>query len=187
MMECLPHTSDSGVDLTTLGLLSDTHGRGDTAHAAVALLLAGGADTFIHLGDVGSPEVIDALAVNLPGTDRRAEAHLVFGNCDWESNALSVYARDLGVIVHEPAGDLTIDGKRIVFTHGHVSRVMDQAIESGADYLLHGHTHVQCDERLGTTRVINPGALFRASRHTVATLTPATGACRVLEVTSVLR
>ncbi len=141
----------------------------------------------IHLGDVGSVEVIDALAVRPAGLDQQVEAHLVFGNCDWESDALARYARDLGVIEHGRAGELTVDGKRVVFTHGHVASLMDRAIESGAEYLLHGHTHQQSDDTVGQTRVINPGALFRACRHTVALLTPTSGELRVYEVASVAR
>ncbi|MEO0477515.1 MAG: YfcE family phosphodiesterase [Planctomycetota bacterium] len=175
------------MNVTTLGLLSDTHGRAETARDAVELLLDHGADLLIHLGDVGTAEVIDALAVSTDGTDNQVEAHLVFGNCDWESAALSRYADDLGVVVDGLSGELTIDGKRIVFTHGHERRVVDAAIESGADYLLHGHTHLQSDDTVGQTRVINPGALFRARRHTVALLTPASGTLEVLEVASVVR
>ena len=173
--------------MTTLGLLSDTHGRAGIARDAVELLLDHGADMLIHLGDVGSAEVIDCLAATHESTHQQVEAHLVFGNCDWEAQALTRYAQDLGVIVHDPAGEMTIDGKRLMFTHGHINRVMDHAIESSADYLLHGHTHLQSDTVIGSTRVINPGALFRASRHTVALLTPANGKCQVLEVARVVR
>ena len=151
------------------------------------LLLNHGAEVLIHLGDVGSPEVIDALAVSRPSDGQQVEAHLVFGNCDWEAKPLARYARDLGVIVHEPAGDLVVDGKRIFFTHGHLNSVMEHAIEQGVDYLLHGHTHVQSDHLMGPTRVINPGALFRASRYTVALLAPAPGDLQVLEVASIVR
>ncbi|RLS46748.1 MAG: metallophosphoesterase, partial [Planctomycetota bacterium] len=42
--------------------------------------------------------------------------------------------------------------------------------KEGVDYLLHGHTHVCRDERHGATRIINPGALHRASEFTVALL-----------------
>ena len=157
------------------------------ARAAVELLLDRGADMLIHLGDVGTPEVIDALAANRPGTDQQIEAHLVFGNCDWESKPLAIYARDLGVIAHDLKGEMTLDGKRIVFTHGHVNAVMDEALESGADYLLHGHTHLQADDVISRTRVVNPGALFRARRHTVALLTPGSGELQVLEVASGVR
>ena len=173
--------------MTTLGLLSDTHGHSGIAHDAVELLLEHGADILIHLGDVGSAEVIDALAVQHASTGQQVQAHLVFGNCDWEAKALSRYAEDLGVIVHGRAGEMIIQGKRLVFTHGHDDREMNQAIESSADYLLHGHTHQQSDHSIGRTRVINPGALFRARRHTVALLTPASGKLQVLEVSSVMR
>jgi len=173
--------------VTTLGLLSDTHGRAETARDAVELLVEHGADMLIHLGDVGSAQVIDALAAPHASAGKQIESHLVFGNCDWETKALTQYAQDLGVIVHDPAGEIIIDGKRLVFTHGHINRVMEQAIQSEASYLLHGHTHVHRDDTVGSTRVINPGALFRAKRHTVALLTPASGQCRVLDVGSVVR
>lgn len=173
--------------MTILGLLSDTHGRAEIARVAVDLLLDHGAEVLIHLGDVGTPEVIDALAVHRPGVDVQIESHLVFGNCDWESKPMTRYAMDLGVVVHDPAGELEIDQKRVFFTHGHDNGLMSQAIDSAADYLLHGHTHLARDERVQETRVINPGALFRASRHTVALLTPGSGALRVLDLASVLR
>lgn len=38
------------------------------------------------------------------------------------------------------------------------------------DYILCGHTHIAADYQRGATRIINPGALHRASVHTVATL-----------------
>lgn len=170
-----------------LGLLSDTHGRAEIARDAVEMLLDHGADILIHLGDVGTVAVIDALAAVRPGTHQPIESHLVFGNCDWESKPLAKYARGLGVTVHEPAGELLIDDKRVAFTHGHLHAVMDHAIGNRVDYLLHGHTHLQADDVVRQTRVINPGALFRASRHTVALLTPGTGELQVLEVASVVR
>lgn len=34
----------------------------------------------------------------------------------------------------------------------------------GADFLLHGHTHVPCDERIGSTRVLNPGTVGKANK-----------------------
>ena len=173
--------------MTTLGLLSDTHGRAAIARDAVQLLLQHGADRLVHLGDVGSVEVIDAMAANHLATGEQIEAHLVMGNCDWEIKALTQYAQTLGIAAYVTAGEMVVDEKRVVFTHGHVNEVMKDAIDSRADYLLHGHTHLQSDHVTGSTRVINPGALFRASKHTVALLTPETGELRVLEVAGVAR
>ena len=42
----------------------------------------------------------------------------------------------------------------IAFTHGHMPRLLDDAIREGVDYLLHGHTHQLRDERIERTRVI---------------------------------
>lgn len=151
------------------------------------MLIEQGADLLIHLGDIGSVEVIDALAATHPTTGSQIEAHAVLGNCDHDADALARYAQDLGVEMHPRFGAFEIDGKRIVFTHGHLGSVLQDAIADGTDYLLHGHTHLRSDDRVGKTRVINPGALFRAAQHTVALLTPASGGLRVLEVAGVAR
>lgn len=151
------------------------------------LLIEHGADALIHLGDVGSTGVIDALAAVHPDTGQQIQAHLVFGNTDYETGQLERYAKDLGIAVHRPSGQIEVDGRTIGFTHGHLAGVMDRFLAWGVDYLLHGHTHRVEDSQRGQTRVINPGALFRASRLTAALLTPGTDTLRVLEVASVSR
>jgi predicted phosphodiesterase len=75
-----------------------------------------------------------------------------------------------------------VDAKRIAFTHGHELPAMRAAVTGGAHYLIHGHTHELRDERTAGTRIINPGALHRAPRFTVATLEPATDQLTILEV-----
>ncbi|MFA7236977.1 MAG: metallophosphoesterase family protein [Phycisphaeraceae bacterium] len=160
--------------LAKIGLLSDSHGRAATTQRAVRLLIGHGAEMLIHLGDVGTVEVIDALLEPLPrdaGPDASPlDVYLVFGNTDWDADALGRYARSLGLHVSHPVGRLQCDGKTIVFQHGHQDAAMEAALASGADYLLHGHTHRTRDQRIGPTRVINPGALFRAAQYTVALL-----------------
>lgn len=173
--------------MKTIGLISDTHGRADSAQHAVQVLLDHGADCLIHLGDVGSTACVDALADTDPATAKQVEAHLVFGNCDFDAASLGRYALGLGIHVHQPFGQLDVDGCKIAFTHGHLGSVMDHLLAEAPDYLLHGHTHLLADERHGPTRIINPGAMFRASRHTVALLEPASGNLRVLEVAGIPR
>ena len=157
-----------------IGLLSDSHGRAGTTQAAVRLLIAEGADLLIHLGDIGSEAVIDAL---VEGVDQRGRlrpgVHIVFGNTDHDAAALGRYAERLGVAVDHPAGRIDVGGRTIAFTHGHLSAEMRAPLDAGVDYLIHGHSHRQRDERIGPTRVINPGALFRAPTHTAALLDPA--------------
>jgi predicted phosphodiesterase len=79
-----------------------------------------------------------------------------------------------------------IEGRSIAVFHGHEPQFLtiERAVlrndarlladaAGGRRYVLHGHSHVPRDVRLGEVRVINPGALHRAARHTVATLDPA--------------
>ena len=173
--------------MTRVGLLSDSHGHADITRRAVELLVGAGADLLVHLGDVGSLEVIDALIAfrdthpttktqppTRPTHGGQIDAHLVFGNTDPHPDAMARYATDLGVTVHDPSGRLTFNDKTMVFLHGHRGHVMADALGQAPDYLCHGHTHVPADHRHGPTRVINPGALHRAREHTVAILDTAT-------------
>jgi putative phosphoesterase len=147
-----------------IGIMSDSHGRSATTARAVEALRDAGAEVLLHLGDIETEAVIDELVGH--------SARVVFGNCDWNTDALAHYAELVDVEVDHPAGRLEIDGRRIVFTHGHLPGPMNEALREGVDYLLHGHSHEVRDDRLGPTRVINPGALFRAARYTVAVLDP---------------
>ncbi|MHC5112800.1 MAG: YfcE family phosphodiesterase [Planctomycetota bacterium] len=160
--------------MSAIGILADSHGRADTTARAVRALEDAGAEIFVHLGDIETEAVIDELV------GRRA--HLVFGNCDYDADALARYARHVGVQVDGLVGHLEVGGRRITFTHGHIRSPMDEAIAAGDDYLLHGHTHELRDERVGDTRVINPGALFRAVRYTAAVLDPERDQLEVLDV-----
>lgn len=157
-----------------IGLLSDSHGRADTTAKAVRALLDHGAELLLHLGDVGSEAVIDELVGH--------HARIVFGNCDDEIGSLTRYAGLMGVGVDHPMGGLEIAGKRIAFTHGHLQHLVDQALLDGVDYLFHGHSHELRDQRVGRTRIINPGALFRAPRYTAAVLDPARDALEIIDV-----
>lgn len=156
-----------------LGILSDSHGHADRTRRAIEALQAAGATRFLHCGDVETEQVLDQLA----GLD----AHVVFGNCD-PARPLARYAERLGLQVHHPMGRMEVDGRTLAFTHGDDPDLMQAAIDEGADFLLHGHTHVRADRQVEATRVINPGALHRANPFTVALLVPATGELRWITV-----
>ncbi len=153
-----------------IGLLSDSHGRVELTRQAVTALVGAGVDMLIHLGDLESIQVIDELVVVQPGTDQTIPARLVFGNSDWDTGPLGDYARGLGIAVDHPAGRIGLDEGELVFCHGHQSRVLREALARGVRYLCHGHTHLASDTRQGPTRIINPGALCRTQRYTVAVL-----------------
>ncbi|MBI1372659.1 MAG: YfcE family phosphodiesterase [Phycisphaera sp.] len=165
-----------------IGILSDSHGQAARTQAATRMLLQRGVDLLIHLGDIGTDAVIDALIERLDADGRPdPPVHIVFGNTDANAAAMQRYAESLGVHVDHPAGRIDADGKVVVFTHGHLPEPMYRSLDE-VDYLLHGHTHLRRDERSGRTRVINPGALQRAAEHTVALLDTATDELEFLRV-----
>lgn len=146
-----------------VGILSDTHDRADAAMLGVAALREAGAQFLIHCGDVGSDHVLEHLG-GVP-------AAFVFGNTDWDRRALQRSAGHLGVQCLGDAGELELDGKWFYVCHGDDFRAMRAALDAQRyDYLLHGHSHTRRDDRVGRTRIINPGALHRAREKTVAVL-----------------
>ncbi len=147
-----------------IGILSDTHSHRSNALEGVSILQRQGAEFLIHCGDVGDTNILDCLA-GMP-------AAFVFGNCDYDRDELRKYAQLLGIQCHNTYGVLTLAEKRIAVTHGDDYQLMSRLTRPGQpiDYLLTGHTHIKQDQRLGSLRWINPGALYRAAVKTVATL-----------------
>jgi len=139
-----------------LGLLSDTHDNLNNLLKAIDILKTERAETVIHCGDITSPETISLLE----GFPLRC----AFGNMDFEQDSLRQAIQRLdkdnraGLVL-----ELEFDGIAVAVAHGHQREVLSELIHSGRyAYVFHGHTHRRRDERIGETRVINPGALSSA-------------------------
>ena len=171
--------------LPLIGLISDSHGRAQRTAKALQLLIEQGVDIIIHLGDVEDHAVLDALVekINENG-DLEPPIHVVFGNVDADTIELTRYAQAIGLEVDHPVGRLELGDKTIVFTHGDRPEPLRQAVEQGVDYLAHGHTHRRRDERIGNTRVINPGALHRAKDYSAAILNTESDSLTFVQVPS---
>ena len=158
-----------------IGILGDTHDRADATAAGLRALRGGGAEFFIHTGDVGSEQVLDLLA-GLPGV-------FVWGNNDWDRLSLERYARGLGLTCGGDVYRLTLEGKEMAVTHGDNDAAVRNLLQGQSlDYLFTGHSHHPHDQRSGRTRWVNPGALYRARPRTVATLDLATDRLTLLTV-----
>ena len=159
-----------------LGIMSDTHDQVRRAAGAAALLAAEGAEALIHCGDLTSPEVVHAVAEAGP------TCSYVLGNNDFELEAIARAIRSTGGNDLGWAGEVTMAGKRIAVTHGHLAGEFRRLLRSLPDYLLFGHSHQPLDERDGPIRRINPGALHRAREWTVALLDLDADSVRFLRV-----
>ena len=124
---------------------SDTHGRWGKLSDAVQVQTK--AEVVIHLGD--GADDLENVRYEYPEKMMIGVA----GNCDFMSPL--------------PAFDMiTIEGKKIFFTHGHIynvkygyERVIEAARQRGADICLFGHTHVPVAEYHDGLYLMNPGSL----------------------------
>ncbi len=155
-----------------IGLLSDSHGDAYITSRAVEALITAGVDMLLHMGDICSDAVLQALLIGLDGSGNpKPIIRIVFGNCDRDICGLTHLAGHLGIAVDDPIGTLDFDGRSLVYQHGHNGYAMNHTVDDIApDYLCHGHTHKQRDIRIGRTRIICPGALHRVAKYSVAIL-----------------
>lgn len=116
-----------------IAVISDTH---DRFHADLPDRLRG-ADEIWHLGDVCAPETLVEFEL------LKVPLRVVMGNCDAHPGPLTL--------------DLERMGKRF-----HLVHIPPRHAPKGAQYVLHGHTHVARDETdpLGV-RWLNPGCITR--------------------------
>jgi len=143
-----------------IGVVSDTHGHLPRTQQAVSRLTDLGVELVLHCGDVGSPQVIEALA--------QWPVHFVFGNVDDPSELREAIGQP-GRHCHERFGKLEILGKKIAFLHGDDGKLLRQTVQSGTwDLVCYGHTHSAEITTHGRTLLVNPGALYRAPQPTLA-------------------
>jgi putative phosphoesterase len=148
-----------------VGILSDTHDRVDAMAAAMKLLRDGGAEFYVHCGDVGSERVLDHLA-GVP-------CAFVFGNTDWDRAALARYAERIGVACHGAFADLELGGKKFAVVHGDDFKLKQRLLaEQKHDYLLQGHTHVRADQRVAAGHRDRRAAVHHRGRGDVTCLSP---------------
>lgn len=158
-----------------IGVLSDTHDQIARIELALALFRGEGVGLVIHCGDIEGPDAIAPFA--------GWHAHFVYGNWDWDRDALADAMERIGAVNHDRYGHLEVEGVNLAFLHGDDAALLRDVEASEAyAFLFHGHTHVAGERQSGPTRVINPGALHRVSTKTVLVLDLPSGEARTLVV-----
>ena len=122
--------------MTLVGLISDTHGL-LRREAAAALA---GVDRILHAGDVGRPEILDALRAIAPVTAVR-------GNVDTSSWA--------GTLPYDTV--VFIDGFNIYMLHNLRQMTMDPKA-ARMDVVVSGHSHKPLIETVNDVLYVNPGS-----------------------------
>src|SRR6185369_663190 len=116
-----------------IGIISDTHGR---LRPEAARCLTG-VDHIIHAGDIGAPEIVEALCRIAPVTAIR-------GNVD-----SGEWARE-----YPDTKLLRLAGKSIYVLHDLKKIHADPG--AGADVIISGHSHVPKIETVGGILYLNP-------------------------------
>ncbi len=165
--------------LMIIGILSDTHGHLERTRQAATLLKDANIETLIHCGDVGAESVLIELITIL----HPLPIFAVGGNVDLHDDAVLHFPPTAGATVFPRLGELTLANKKIGILHGDDAHALDRATLTDLyDYVFTGHTHRASDERIGKTRVINPGALTRTISPSVATLDLSTDTLNILTI-----
>jgi putative phosphoesterase len=146
-----------------IAIVSDTHSRHHTVEKVAKFLAKNDINLVLHCGDIEDVET-----VRLFGD---FSTQYVLGNCDSDTPELRRVIDESGGKLHEPFGNLEIEGCKLAWTHGDNHRLMRDVVESDYfDYVFYGHTHHAEQHRVGRTLVVNPGALHRAKIKTFMVL-----------------
>lgn len=156
-----------------VGVLSDSHDNEAAVVAAAGVFRARGIEALIHCGDVVEGSTLELL--------REFRVSVCLGNND-SPRALEAAAERIGG-AYAPVLDVEIGGKKFFVAHGDRPGALNAAFNArGHDYVLYGHTHRRDDRKEGRTRLINPGALYRAAGYSVAVLDLAKDELEFIEI-----
>ena len=146
-----------------LGIMSDNHGHLTPVNRALRVFDEHGVEVICHCGDLGNVDTLNLLA------GRRF--WFVLGNTDVPDNSWRPLVRSCGTAwPDEVPVVIKVRGVSIGLCHGHEPGFRRVCRSGLYDYVFHGHTHAAADHHVGSTRIVNPGALSRALTKTVAIL-----------------
>jgi len=130
------------------GILSDSHDQRGFAEDALVLFREEGVQVILHLGDVCSPETIDAYReCGIPMIG-------VYGNNDVDKEGLQAVS---GNGFHQGPHMPEIAGRKVLMAHS-FDELQEEIGEGGRfDLILFGHTHRPLTMRIGRALILNPG------------------------------
>ncbi len=153
-----------------IAIISDTHDNVPNLEKALSWINKQGISLIIHCGDLCAPAILTkVLTPNFKG-----QIHLVHGNVG-DPDLLEEKAQDFpNVTVHGQTGKLALENKQIAFTH-FPDKAKELAKTEKYDLVFYGHTHKPWEEKIGKTKLVNPGTLagmfYKASFATYNTKT----------------
>jgi len=154
-----------------IGLISDTHNEQQRIKKALEHFRWANITTVLHAGDISSVNTLRLFAdFDMWGA---------VGNMDRDPQLRPTATALFGPGRLARVQRLTLHEVTIAMLHGDSWTTLESLVRSkNYTYIIHGHTHIPHDEMIGTTRIINPGAVGHPRGYhapTCATLDLATG------------
>lgn len=143
-----------------IGIISDTHDNIPNILKAVKIFREKGCGLVLHLGDIIAPATIkffDGLNMKF-----------IRGNCDGDIKKIkSKIAEIHGEFLEK--NELVVNNKRIALFHKLPENL--EHLSKNYDYIFYGHDHKKGNEKIGKTRIINPGGHYLGDKeHSIVVL-----------------
>ena len=136
-----------------VAVMSDSHDRIKTIRKAIEQI-QGLAEVLIHCGDYCAPFMMNELA-RFTG-----EIHGCFGNVDGDIFLITKFSQKIpNMTLYHPLGEITVDGKKIAFTH---FPPMARGLAATGDYdaVFYGHSHEFKIDQIKNTLLVNDGEIM---------------------------
>lgn len=160
-----------------IGIISDTHNDQNLTQRALAHFKQAAITMVLHAGDVTSARILRLFE----GLD----VWIARGNMDHDPALIPTAQALFGPGRFRTVHTLSIESCNIAMVHNGESQTAREMVKSKTyAYLIHGHTHHTRDERVLSTRVINPGAIgnTRWRRPSFAVLDVATDDLSIIQL-----
>ncbi len=138
-----------------IAIISDTHDNLANTKKAADFIKKENIRTVIHCGDIFKPETVEEILKVFKG-----KLYIVFSLADASFSGISEnsFKSFKRVKIFEEFGEIKIGGKKIAFCH-FPEIAEDLAKKKKHDLVFYGHTHKPWLEKIGKTKLINPGNL----------------------------
>jgi putative phosphoesterase len=137
-----------------IAIISDTHDNIFNLEKALSWINSQNIPLIIHCGDLCAPSVLTEILVKkFPH-----QIYLIHGNVG-DRELLEEKVKNLkNVKLFGDFGEIEIDNKKIAFVHK-PEEAKKIAQTEKYDLVFYGHTHKPWEEKIGKTKLVNPGNL----------------------------
>lgn len=137
-------------------VISDSHDNLTNLKKVIFWLKKEKIEILLHCGDIASYTTIKKILENYSG-----KVYLVMGNMDEDyflSEKMKLIQNSSQFKIYKEFGEIEVDNKKIAFTH-FPDIAKELAKSQKYDIVFYGHTHKPWEEKIGKTKLVNPGNL----------------------------